>query len=138
MTTRHKQTPGPIYHGRYMSSPEFAELHGVSGVAVSARAAVLLNGRRKNLIWFIQGLSLAEGGLKRVARELVEMFPKRIRKDDFDLALRRPEHTNMICMALLAADNLWKRSWRICASILESNSPCRARLLKCRKSSVIP
>jgi hypothetical protein len=71
-----------------MSSPEFAELHGVSGMAVSARAAVLLHAAKRNLIWFIQGLSLADGGLKRVARELVEMFPKRLDDEGSSLALR--------------------------------------------------
>ena len=71
-----------------MSSPEFAELHGVNGVAVSARAAVLLHAAKRNLIWFLQGLSVAEGGLRRVARELVEMFPKRLTSDGPDLALR--------------------------------------------------
>lgn len=78
MNTRHKEPSGPLSQERYMSSNEFAELRGISGVAVSARAAVLLNARKKELIWFIQGLSLAEGGLKRVAKDLVEMFPARI------------------------------------------------------------
>jgi hypothetical protein len=81
--------PGPLSQGRYMSSPEFAELRGVSGIAVSARAAVLLHASKRNLVWFIQGLSLAEGGLKRVAKELVEMFPKRLTGDGSALALRQ-------------------------------------------------
>jgi hypothetical protein len=78
MSTRHQQTPGPLSQQRYMSSPEYAELHGVNGVFVSTRAAVLLHAPKRNLIWFIQGLSIAEGGLKRVAKELVEMFPDRL------------------------------------------------------------
>jgi hypothetical protein len=87
MSTRYQKTPGPLSQQRYMSSPEFAELHGVNGVAVSARAAVLLHAAKRNLIWFLQGLSIAEGGLKRVARELVEMFPKRL-DEGSSLALR--------------------------------------------------
>jgi hypothetical protein len=78
MSTRYQPTPDPISQARYMSSPEFAELRGISGVAVSARAAVLLNTNKKKFIWWLQGMSLAEGGLKRVARELLEMFPDRI------------------------------------------------------------
>lgn len=89
MNTRHQTAPGPLSQQRYMSSPEFAELHGISGVATSARAAILLHAAKKNLVWFIQGLSLVEGGLKRVARELVEMFPKRLRDDGQDIALRQ-------------------------------------------------
>ena len=88
MSTRYQKSPGPISQQKYMSSPEFAELHGVNGVAVSARAAVLLHAAKRNLIWFLQGLSVAEGGLRRVARELVEMFPKRLTSDGPDLALR--------------------------------------------------
>jgi hypothetical protein len=88
MSTRRQKTPGPLSQQRYMSSPEFAELHGVNGIAVSARAAVLLHAAKRNLIWFLQGLSVAEGGLKRVARELVEMFPKRLSKDGVSLAMR--------------------------------------------------
>ncbi|HLZ53798.1 MAG TPA: ATP-binding protein [Verrucomicrobiae bacterium] len=88
MSTRHEKTLGPPSQERYMSSKEFAELHGVSGVAVSARAAILLHAAKKNLIWFMQGLSLAEGGLRRVAKELVRMFPKRLDDDGAECALR--------------------------------------------------
>jgi hypothetical protein len=76
-----------------MSSTEFAELRGVSGVAVSARAAVLLPAAKRELVWFIQGLSLAEGGLKRVARELVEMFPDRLGTPEMHKAGVKPEKT---------------------------------------------
>ena len=76
MSTRHKTEAGPLSHNRYMSSREFAELRGVNGVSVSARAAILVGERKQNFIWWLQGLSLAEGGLKRVARELLEMFPE--------------------------------------------------------------
>jgi len=91
MSTRHKTEPGPLSQSRYMSSSEFAELRGVSGVAASARAAVLLNGAKRNFIWWLQGQSLVEGGLKRVARELVEMFPERIHEENKTFALRHSE-----------------------------------------------
>src|ERR1035437_6483043 len=78
MSTPHQATAGPLSQNRYMSSPEFAELHGINGVAAAARAAVLPSARKRNFLWFLQGMSLAEGGLKRVARELVEMFPDRL------------------------------------------------------------
>ncbi len=78
MSTRHQETPGPLSQQKYMSDPAFSELRGVSGVAVSARAAVLISAHKKKLLWFIQGRSLAEGGLRRLAKELLEMFPERI------------------------------------------------------------
>jgi len=87
MNTRHAQIGQPLSQQRYMSSAEFSELHGVSGVAVSARAAILLHAAKRDLIWFIQGMSLAEGGLKRLARELVETFSKRLASDGRKLAL---------------------------------------------------
>jgi len=92
MSTRRQDPSGPLSQERYMSSIEFAELRGISGMAVSPRAAVLLHASKRDLLWFIQGLSLAEGGLKRVVRELVEMFPKRLADDGRQLALR--EHGN--------------------------------------------
>src|ERR1700690_1462607 len=81
-----------------MSSAEFAELHGISGVAGWAHAAVLLHAAKRNLVWFIQGLSLAEGGLKRVARELVEMFPKQLIGDGPELALREHRARSSACI----------------------------------------
>jgi hypothetical protein len=78
MITRESETRGPQSQERYMSSREFAELRGVSGVAVSTRAALLVEKQKQNFIWWLQGMSLAEGGFKRLARELLEMFPERI------------------------------------------------------------
>lgn len=78
MNTRHRKEGGPLSQNRYMSSVEFAELRGISGVAVSTRAAILLHQAKRELLWFIQALSLADGGLRRVARELVEMYPERL------------------------------------------------------------
>ncbi|HEY1662157.1 MAG TPA: ATP-binding protein [Verrucomicrobiae bacterium] len=91
MNTRRKETSGPLSQARYMSSNEFAELRGVSGVAVSARAAILLHAARQNFIWFLQSLSLADGGFKRVARELVEMFPDRLGTPEMHKVGVRPE-----------------------------------------------
>lgn len=78
MSTRHKPDAGALSQERYMSSAEFSELRGVSGIAVSARAAVLTNRRKRNFLWWLQGQSLVEGGFRRVSRELLEMFPDRI------------------------------------------------------------
>jgi len=64
-----------------MSSPEYAELRGISGTAVAAKAATLTSQAKRDFIWTLQGLSLAEGGLKKVARDLLAMFPERIGTD---------------------------------------------------------
>jgi hypothetical protein len=61
-----------------MSSPEFAGLHGISGTAVAKRCALLMSPAKRQLIWWIQGLSLTEGGLRRLAKGLLNMFPDRL------------------------------------------------------------
>ena len=61
-----------------MSSPEFAELRAISGTAVAKRCALLVSPAKRQLLWFIQGMSLAEGGLRNSRGELVKMFPKRL------------------------------------------------------------
>jgi hypothetical protein len=61
-----------------MSSPEFADLRAISGTAVAKRCALLLSPGKRQLLWFIQGMSLAEGGLRKFARELLKMFPDRL------------------------------------------------------------
>jgi hypothetical protein len=77
-STRHAAIDAPLNQEKYLSSPEFAEFRGINGIAVSAKARLILNARARSLLWFIQSRSLEEGGLKRVAAELVEMFPDRI------------------------------------------------------------
>jgi DNA transposition AAA+ family ATPase len=61
-----------------MSSPEFAELHGISGTAVAKRCALLVSPVKRQLLWFIQGISLAKRGLGKLARELLDLFPEHI------------------------------------------------------------
>jgi DNA transposition AAA+ family ATPase len=65
-----------------MSSPEFAEIRAISGTAVARRCALLLSPAKSQLLWFIQGMSLAEGGLKKFARDLLKMFPERLLPPD--------------------------------------------------------
>jgi hypothetical protein len=78
MSTRRADPNAPLSQEKYMSSPEFAGLQGISGTAVAKRCALLLSPAKRQLLWFIQVLSLTEGGLKKLATELVNMFPERI------------------------------------------------------------
>jgi hypothetical protein len=61
-----------------MKNEEFLNARGVSAVVVSLRVASLIAAAKKEFIWYLQGLSLQEGGFTRVARELLEMFPDRL------------------------------------------------------------
>ena len=61
-----------------MSSPEYAELRGLSGTAVAPRAAMVDDAEIRRLIWFLQARSIEPGGLKRVARDLLEQYAGRL------------------------------------------------------------
>lgn len=77
MSTRRADPNAPLSQERYLSSPEFAELRAISGTAVAKRCALLMSPAKRQLLWFIQGMSLAEGGIRQLAKELVKMFPRR-------------------------------------------------------------
>src|SRR6266849_5021005 len=74
-STRHAAEGAPISFERYMSSPEYAELRGIPGTAVAAKAQLYTDARKRSLLFFLQSLSLKDGGLQRVARTLLEGFP---------------------------------------------------------------
>ena len=80
MSTRKTTAPdnSPLSQERYMSSPEYAELRGLSGTAVAPRAAIVDDSVIRRLIWFLQSRSIEAGGLKRAAREIIEQNPDRI------------------------------------------------------------
>ena len=67
-STRHATQGAPTSYERYMSSPEFAELRGIPGTAVAAKAQLYTDARKRNLLFFLQSLSLKEGGLRRMAQ----------------------------------------------------------------------
>ncbi len=77
-STRHAKPGAPLSQERYMSSPEFAEVQGVNGVAVTAKARLCLDPADKRLLFWLQAMSLREGGVPRMVRELLELFPERI------------------------------------------------------------
>ena len=58
-----------------MSSPAYAELRGIPGTAVAAKAQLYSDARKRSLLFFLQSLSVKEGGLRGVARALLERFP---------------------------------------------------------------
>ncbi len=79
--TRKAEMGRPLNYDLYMDRPELAELEGISATAVARRCALLVSAARRQLLWFIQGMSLREGGLRRFARELADAFPDRCHRD---------------------------------------------------------
>src|ERR1039458_973192 len=111
MSTRRANPNAPLSQERYMSSLEFTELQGISGTAVAKRCALLLSPVKRQLLWFIQGMSLADGGLKKLVRELLKMFPERIvcplRADiDWDSGIHE-KITSEECLQLALGRWLW-------------------------------
>jgi AAA domain len=90
MTTRRAESGAPLSQERYMSSPEFAELRGISGSAATAKASILSSHRQRSLIYFLQALSLETGGLPKVVEQLLKQFPERIGSETMHRAGMRP------------------------------------------------
>ena len=74
-STRHAPEGAAISYEKYMSSPEYAELRGIPGTTVAAKAQLYTDARKRSLLFFLQSLSLKDGGLQRVSRRLLERFP---------------------------------------------------------------
>src|SRR5262249_9133895 len=74
-STRHARSGAPISFERYMSSPEYADLRGIPGTAVAAKAQLCTDSRKRSLLFFLHSLSVNESGLYRVARILLPRFP---------------------------------------------------------------
>jgi hypothetical protein len=77
-STRHADFDAPLSQERYMSSPEYVELRGVSGSAVTAKAALMGHPDKRSLLFFLQAISLQPGGLRKFNREFLDMFADRI------------------------------------------------------------
>ncbi len=74
-STRHAPQGSAVSYERYMSSPEYAELRGIPGTAVAAKAQLYTDTRKRSLLFFLQALSIKEGGLRFVARALLKRLP---------------------------------------------------------------
>lgn len=77
-STRRVQPGARRAQNGWASALEFEELRGLNGSAVAFKAALLDDPKKRQLLYFLQALSLREGGIKRIACELLEMFPERI------------------------------------------------------------
>ncbi len=70
---------------RFMSSREYVERRGILGNAVAAKAKLYRSAAHRSLLFFLQGLSMDDGGLRTVANELFEMFPDNVSKRYADI-----------------------------------------------------
>jgi hypothetical protein len=75
-STRRSSDPNVFKQERYCSSSAFET--GLMGNHVAKRARMIEEREDRALIYFLQQESHKEGGLERVAEEILEMFPERI------------------------------------------------------------
>jgi hypothetical protein len=61
-----------------MSSPEYVSRRGILANAVAAKAQLYRSAAHRSLLFFLQGLSMQEGGLRAIAEDLFDMFPDRV------------------------------------------------------------
>src|SRR5512133_1444110 len=74
----HTEDDGPLSQERYLSSSEFSEIRGISGRAVAEKVAFLTSPKQRELILFLQALSLEFGGIRKLANDILAAFPGRI------------------------------------------------------------
>lgn len=78
MSTRQVQAGERRRQNGWASAVEYDCLRGIDGTAVALKAALQDKREKSELLYFLQALSLRDGGVKRIAAELVEMFPERV------------------------------------------------------------
>jgi hypothetical protein len=61
-----------------MSSPDYVEQRGLLGNIVAAKAQLYRKPKYRSILFFLQALSMQEGGLARVADEILTTFSDRI------------------------------------------------------------
>lgn len=78
MNTRRVQSGERRRQNGWASASEYDVLRGLNGTAVAFKAALQDDPKARELLYALQAFSLREGGLKRITRELVEMYPERV------------------------------------------------------------
>ena len=62
----------------YLGIPTRAESHAVDRMNPIAKASLLIDGRKKSLLFFLHGMALRFGGFKQLAADLVATLPERL------------------------------------------------------------
>jgi hypothetical protein len=74
MKTRHAESEAEFNQERYCSSPELQR--GLMANLVAKRCSVIDDAKQRQLVWFVQLLSHAQGGLAKLATDLLAKFPE--------------------------------------------------------------
>jgi len=76
MPTRHAQPDSDFRQEKYCSSPEIER--GLRAVPVAVRCRATRDAHFKRIVWFLQSRSWADGGLKSVSDEILQLYRDRI------------------------------------------------------------
>jgi hypothetical protein len=90
MSSTRRASDGKFHQERYCSAPEF-EGDTISGLAAAKRIAIVKDPATRQLLWWIQWLSLTPGALQALCDELVATFHDRIGTPTFRKLERRAE-----------------------------------------------
>ena len=75
-STRRASDNSVFRQERFASAPEFER--GLMANLVAKRCAILERRDDRQLIWFLQMLSHQDGGIKKLATDLIEKFPEQV------------------------------------------------------------
>src|SRR6478609_4568838 len=77
MSSTRKSSDGEFHQERFCSSPEF-EGDTINGLPAAKRIAVVQDRETREILYWLQWLSLTPGKLQALCDELVASFPERI------------------------------------------------------------
>lgn len=77
-STRQVQAGERRRQNGWASAVEYDCLRGIDGTAVALKAALQDSPEKSELLYFLQALSLRDGGVNRIVAELLETFPARL------------------------------------------------------------
>lgn len=80
MSTRRASTAdqAPTADERFMSKAEFVERRALPGNLVAGKAMLYPDRRHREMLYWLQSVTLKPGGLKQLARDIVTQFPDRL------------------------------------------------------------
>lgn len=75
MSTRRASSPTAFSYEKFMSAPELAELRALPGNLIAAKTQLYPDKCHRELLLWLQAVSLNPGGIKQLARDIVSKFP---------------------------------------------------------------
>jgi hypothetical protein len=77
MSSTRRASDGEFHQERFCSAPEF-QGDAINGLAAAKRIAIVKDRSTREILWWLQWLSLTPGSLQQLVNELIEEFPDRI------------------------------------------------------------